>query len=667
MASVLSGDRDNVPSASDIIPEFTPPDPAQSGSNVITADTVDPTYSSPVVDAEVDEAEPTPHRRVAGHFEGTDIDFNIYLPPSQHWHGRFFQLAYPVQQSTALPRNIVAALDGGAYFLQVKGAIGGFRADAAAAKFSKTVAAKYYGDASRRIYGYIYGGSGGSYVTVGAMEGSTGVWDGGVPIVIGSPGGNPQNLSVRALANLVLQSKADDIADALRPGGSGDPYASLSPLQRMVLQEATDMGLPLQGWEHPRAMSDLEIIMIMTPTVRMIDPTYSQDFWTQPGYLGTEQSELGDLLRARLVDCNPTIDRCDRDTSDDTIYIVLNSLPDTFHADGVEITLYGQDMTTEVGPLHGTVDAATKTLALPTARNAAVLEQLQIGRRVHLDNRWFLAMHTHHRHQLPSERISGFNQFYSADSADSTPKHPQRPIVASEIIAMATTGGSPFTGKLLAKTIIIDNLYDVHAFPYQAACYRDRIQQALQDRLDDNVRIYMNDHASHFSTLTDADDTKYLIEYEGIVQQALRDLANWVENGISPPASTNYTIKDSQVLLPKTASERKGMQVVVSLAVDGGKRINTTVEQPVKLVASLGVPPGTGQLVDVAWDTHGTGSFTSGTFTSSDKGSTAEMTVKYTTPGTFFAAVRATSHRGGNSNAVACHISNLDRVRIVVE
>ena len=42
--------------------------------------------------------------------------------------------------------------------------------------------------------------------------------------------------------------------------------------------------------------------------VRRIDPTYVDDFWTKPGYLGTEQSPLGDVVRAALADVGDTPD-----------------------------------------------------------------------------------------------------------------------------------------------------------------------------------------------------------------------------------------------------------------------------------------------------------------------------------------------------------------------
>lgn len=61
---------------------------------------------------------------------------------------------------------------------------------------SSTVAASYYGT-SRQIYGYIYGGSGGSYQTFDAIENSSGVWDGAVPFIPGLPISIPNNFFAR--------------------------------------------------------------------------------------------------------------------------------------------------------------------------------------------------------------------------------------------------------------------------------------------------------------------------------------------------------------------------------------------------------------------------------------------------------------------------------------
>ncbi|HEX2417591.1 MAG TPA: hypothetical protein VHJ83_05620, partial [Micromonosporaceae bacterium] len=69
---------------------------AQPGGPVqVTPDCVDPLYADPVIDSEQDLTAPVRHHRVSGHFEGTDIQFNIYLPPAGQWKGRFFQYTYP--------------------------------------------------------------------------------------------------------------------------------------------------------------------------------------------------------------------------------------------------------------------------------------------------------------------------------------------------------------------------------------------------------------------------------------------------------------------------------------------------------------------------------------------------------------------------------------------
>jgi hypothetical protein len=62
----------------------------------VTADCVDPTYGRY---SQTDETVPVPHHRVRGHFEGTNIQFTIYLHAQENkarWEGRFFQYTYPI-------------------------------------------------------------------------------------------------------------------------------------------------------------------------------------------------------------------------------------------------------------------------------------------------------------------------------------------------------------------------------------------------------------------------------------------------------------------------------------------------------------------------------------------------------------------------------------------
>ena len=123
--------------------------------------------------------------------------------------------------------------------------IRGYRVNAEAAKFSRVVAAEIYGP--HRTYGYLYGGSGGAYQTVTSAEMTTGVWDGFVPYVMGSPQSIPNCFTVRVNALRVLKDKWPSIIDAIEPGGSGDPYAGLNDEERTALEEATRTGFPPAG------------------------------------------------------------------------------------------------------------------------------------------------------------------------------------------------------------------------------------------------------------------------------------------------------------------------------------------------------------------------------------------------------------------------------------
>ena len=102
--------------------------------------------------------------------------------------------------------------------------------------------------ATCHVRGYLFGGSGGAYQTMAAMENTEGVWDGGIQIVHGNTNSIPSNMTVGKLG----VTRAGRFAAGRRrhdgPGGSGDPYTGLGDEQRTVLQEATKQGFPLRGW-----------------------------------------------------------------------------------------------------------------------------------------------------------------------------------------------------------------------------------------------------------------------------------------------------------------------------------------------------------------------------------------------------------------------------------
>ena len=64
----------------------------------------------------------------------------------------------------------------------------------------------------------------------------------------------PNMFTVRIRAMRILGEKLDQVVDAASPGGSGDIYAGLSPVQVDALREATRLGFPPQAWYTWRTM-----------------------------------------------------------------------------------------------------------------------------------------------------------------------------------------------------------------------------------------------------------------------------------------------------------------------------------------------------------------------------------------------------------------------------
>src|SRR3546814_1927833 len=86
------------------------------------------------------------------------------------------------------------------------------------------------------------------------------------------------------------------------------------------------------------------------------------------------------------------------------------------------------------------------------------------------------------------------------------------------------------------------------------------------------------------------------------------DLVSGVEQGIAPPDS-DYSYSGGKLTLPANASERGGIQPVVSASIDGKARAEVAVGDEFTLSAAAEVPAGLGTIVAVEWDFDGTGRF----------------------------------------------------------
>jgi hypothetical protein len=664
----------------------------------------DPLYTTPFIDVDEWRDEPVRHRYVHGGFEGTDLRFSLYFPPAERYEGRFFQPLMPISGTEHAATRLLGVMIGsGIEFALASGGflvesnqgrtvmfpgddstIVGYRASAATARYSRVVAAEMYG--AHRPFGYVFGGSGGAYKTLGCFENMMDVWDGAVPFVHGSPMSLPNLFTVQAHAMRVLRDKFPAIVDALEPGGSGDMYAGLNVEEREALAEVTRMGFPPRSWfDVDRiALGYTGVFCSLVDNVVKWDPEYFEDFWTVPGYLGASPTDS--LERAR-VQHKTTISQVVKSSeaselglpmsmsamfgdSDEDLPAALRlaSLPEG-ELRGASMTFASGRAAGHVLHISGVVRDFVMTGFGEVHLNA--MSAIEAGDEVVIDNAIYLATQTYHRHQVPGPEYSVWDQFRTANG----PMYPQRPALLGYRYARQGAG-SVMSGRFAGKMIVIGALMDEAAYVWQADWYRSLVAQALGPRLDDQYRLWFVDHAMHTAPNVMAGDAKpvrttRVVPYSGVLQQALRDLSAWVELGIAPPASTEYEVVDGQVRVPARAAERRGIQPVVTLTVNGRARADVAVGEPVRFSGVIEVPPGAGVVVGAEWDFEGDGDFPVvepfEDATLSMALLTVTATYAFSEPGTYFPALRATVHREGDSQSMFARVQNLGRVRVVVE
>lgn len=639
----------------------------------VTADCVDPAYASVVILEETEETTPVPHHRVHGNFNGTAIDFNIYFPAKGSWEGRFFQLTYPSQNSTADDQAIAFGADSGAYTVQVAGALG-YRHEAAAAKYAREVARTYYQlDSGEQIYGYLYGGSGGSYSTIGAMENTFNVWNGAVAMIQAIPISIPNNWAIRGFGGLVLEPKRDDIINAVSPGGSGDPFSTLDEAQRAALTETTNLGLQLGCWEDFDGVGRNRSFpggtglwddwrLIGQDLIKSADPTYADDFWTQPGYLGTEVSALGDVFRNALVDFNATVKQVTLGSEGYPIQITLNGIPSAIDTVGLEFNILSSNGTE--GSFTGALNLNSSSVSIYSKSNITVLASLTNATQLQINNRWYIAAQSYHRHQIPTTR-----NFYGYDylrRADGEPIYPQRAVLLGPSIASSSSGSGTHTGNFSGKVFVLDNLVDFDAFPWHAEWYRRQVQQSLGDTFSDSYRLYYEEHADHHMGSIPKEATGRVFDWTNNYQQLIADLSAWVENGTIPPGETQHTYEGGQIILADSAASRLGFQPIVELTVNGGNRTEVEVGENVAFKVHAEMPPSTGPIGSVEWDFKGTGDYVTGTLSSINAVIEAEITYSYNEAQIYLPAVRIAAHREGNAQTPFRRVLNLGRARVTV-
>ena len=668
-----------------------------------TSQPADPLFAQPYIDADEWRETPVRHRYVHGGFKETETRFSFYFPPKEQYQGRFFQHLTPAPDSENLAQHVPPgpedklgfSIASGAYFVETNGGgkasagfgskdptIGAYRANAAVARYSRVVAQQMYG--GKRPYGYAYGGSGGAYRTTGSFENTRGVWDGAVPYVLGSSMAIPNSFTIRMHAMRILKDEFPRIVDAVEPGGSGNPYAGLNAEQADALREATRMGFPPPSWFGWKTMG-IHGFAALYGGVVMADPGYFTDFWTKPGYYGFDHPEsfVGARLQHKATVAQPL-------AAADAVLLKLNTRVVNGTTQGVDNSfgaLQGDEarqvVAFRLSSSLPTVDflggdlivlsGAAKDARLMVSRIAGdivilgmvdpvVAAKIAPGDEVQVDNSNFLAAQTYHRHQVPDPEFKVWDQFRGEGGK---PLYPQRPMLLGPLFTRATAGSIP-EGNFEGKMILVESLWDREAYPWSADWYRARVLKQFGAATDDHFRLWYTDHALHGDSATPEDATR-VVSYLGVLHQALRDVAQWVEKGTPPPASTSYHIDDGQVSVPATAAERKGIQPVVTLRTNGAERVEVKAGRSVTLQGTIEVPAGAGSIIAAEWDFDGRGSFPEHSTVPEDaKSLTVSVTHRFDTPGTYFSTLRGVSQRQGDRNTPYARIENLGRMRVVV-
>lgn len=654
---------------------------------------MDDYFGPAYVDVDEWRDEPLAHRYVHGGFERTDTRFSFYFPPIEEYRGRFLHVVEggtggnesTVAGQLAPGTGLALPFALGAYLVESnQGHLGAdpesylrlmaeggqsilnYRASVASALHARELAAEMYGAVPR--HGYVYGGSGGGQRGTMIFEQASDLYDGAVPFVTGHIR-TLNYFSAIAHAARLLRPALGTIVDAMQPGGSGNPFDGLTTDQRDVLAMLYRLGFPRGAEAHIEYAGPLWALCL--DVIQDGDPSYYDDFWSLPGYAGGDSTDgLGGARIRRTATVQKRVtagELAAREHGNWMLAWSLSAMPPEaivgFSLDHDEASaLEMADVTVVSGGSAGaSVVASTVIDEVIVPSRPDLVTALDAGDEVLVDNRRFLAFSFLYRHQ--NEPYVEFDQF----RVDGVPIYPVRP----QLPVSTTDPG--FTGRFAGKMIMIMNVLDRGCWPNVGYLYESLVRDQLGDSTDGRFRLWWTEHADHIpsSALPAVGapvPSTCLIDYGGIVEQAVRDVVAWVEEGVDPAGSTGYAVsRDVRLSLAETAGARRGIQPVVDLTADGAVGATAAPGDTVSFVVDIEVPPGAGSIVAVEWDFDGSGTWP---VTEPMDGAATTLRVAashvYDARGTYFPAVRVTSHALGNPGAALGRVTNLGRARVVV-
>lgn len=570
----------------------------------------------------------------------------------------------------------------------------GWRAAAESARFSKHVAAQVLGAAPH--HSYVWGGSGGARRSPLCLAYAPDVWDGAMPFMGDALDGEYGDFRrVRTVAQhfcsmfnvqRLLKDKIFDVIDAMLPGGSGDPFAGLDTHQREELATLYRLGYP-RGDEFMihQPMGQIWLWSSYAERLGRDYPDYWESFWTKPGHVGFDQPEhvADDLIEAYTTvkrTVTPKVILSDpmfagpeaaqlrsmaglfggmHGMWDYPMAVELDDVPDGYRlGTGVRLTsgaaagrqLYCIQFFGNVFLCDGEGEASNLRFT-----------GVEPGDQVLVSNRAFLAYCYFHRHHSEAVEVD-----YSSLRVDGVPMYPQY-----ELPEMSPFMATCHTGRFEGKMLWIHHTHDASLWPSQGIGMQRNVRRERGDMADEYFCLRWTENAEHVPPGMAASpegrhNTTWLVDYGPVLEQCLLDLAAWVEDGVRPN-DTAFEYKDGKVTLPPTASERGGIQPVVDVTVNGGKRIEVSAGTAVTVDVHAEVPIGTGTIVGVKWDFDGSGDYAHSSPVDGTSASVrCSITHTFDRPGTYFATALVESHRDGDVAAVHRRVPNLGAARIVV-
>ena len=238
----------------------------------------------------------------------------------------------------------------------------------------------------------------------------------------------------------------------------------------------------------------------------------------EPGGSGEPYHGLNDEERGALEETTRRGSRPGRSstTSPGWCFVLFANFITSGAAAGKTASCLGYVALGRPGQVGLASDSVGDTIDITAGRG--VVEAIEVGDEVRIDNLRFLALQTYHRHQLPphKSRLRLPRRLRLLPHPDGTPKYPRRGVDIGAAGTLGSTGQIP-TGRFNGKMIVVECLHDGDALPWQATGTEKKVEAVEGPHAEEKYRLWSVDNANHTDPTTEIQQT-HAIAYSGTVQ-----------------------------------------------------------------------------------------------------------------------------------------------------